>query len=334
MANKASPLVSIVVRTHNRAHLLKSALQCLLNQTYRPIEILVIDHNSTDQTEDVALSFGKHIRYFKHTGNFRDTFNVWRDKIKGHFISFLDDDDYVKPSCIEKLVTVLLSRKDIDLVFPRHLIYYLNGNRCTLLQETHMYDLSQIRKLILRWNIIPWNGVLFRTHCLSSIPVFDDTITGAFDWFFWTHLVLAGYSFYQLNEVLGVLRRSSDSVQLELARMSEGGLQCIRHYARHLSFPEKLSFGYHNVYGYRLIRHGIILIENGQTRKGQLIVLKGLWIYFFCKEGRGKFIAAILILLASFLSNPTVARTRVEKLLRNYYFRNYYELPQFQKTTT
>jgi glycosyltransferase involved in cell wall biosynthesis len=331
MASKNLPFVSVVVRTHNRSDLLNNALKCLISQTYRPIEIIVVDHNSTDNTKEVASSFGEIVRYYKHTGSFRDTFNIWRDKVKGEFISLLDDDDFIKPDCIEKLVNKILKKKDVDIVFARHRFFSVNKDRCIILGDTMHLNEMEIRKNLLRTNIIPWNSVLFRAHCLSKVPKIDNTITGAFDWFFWIYMVVAGFKFYQIDEILGFIQRSSDSVQFEIERMSVGILECKRYYGRHLTLYEKLLFGYNYMYGTQLINYGLYLLENGGIKKGRLYLLKGICRLLFSIKGRKKYFIAILIWVSSLISEPQKSRRRIEKLFKNYYFRNYFEIETIKK---
>ena len=127
MNNQKFPLVSVVVKTHNRSDLLFNALNCLIHQTYSPVEIIVIDHNSNDNTRDIVESFGESVRYFKHTGSYRDMYNIWHDKVSGDYVSFLDDDDYITADCIEKLVNILNAMKDVDVVFSRYR-YFINEN--------------------------------------------------------------------------------------------------------------------------------------------------------------------------------------------------------------
>jgi glycosyltransferase involved in cell wall biosynthesis len=326
-----TPLISVIVRTHNRADSLHSALTSLVNQTYRPIEIIIVDHNSSDHTYDVSHSFGDIVRYFKHTGSFRDTFNVWRNKVRGSYISFLDDDDYILPSCLEKLARILITRKEIDVVFPRHRFYADNGKQCAIIEDTRRIDAKKIKKLILRRNVVPWNGVLLRKFCLSSVPLFDDTIVGGFDWFFFLHIAAAGFNFYHFDEVLGVIKRSHDSVQLELERMSKGGLQCVQYYVKHLDIHEKIAYDYFYVYGSRLIRHGMILLDQGDTKNGRMYLIKGIFYFMFCKEERKNFIYAIMVFLLTFVSNPMTSRLRIEKSFGTVLFRNYFEINQVKK---
>lgn len=320
------PLVSFIVRTHNRSEQLRRALTCLVAQTYKPIEILVVDHDSTDDTEAVAAAFGGVVRYFKHKGTFRDTFNVWRDRIRGDLVSPLDDDDHIAPDCTAKLARVLRDNSDVDVAFSRHRFFIPYDDRCYIDEITPRLDCSRLDALMLEKNVVPWNAVLFRAECLRKVPRIDASMVGAFDWYFWILMVLAGFRFQQVDEVLGAIQRSTDSVEYEIPRISQGAVQCVERYGRHLPFGKRIAFGYFEIYGFRLIRHAVILLDQGRAGEGRFLLLKGVANYAVGWKKRLKLIPALSILLASLVSEPQKARTRMEKLFGIHLFRNYHQI--------
>lgn len=324
--NEKLSLVNIVVRTHNRSKLLAIALDSIYHQSYKNIEIIVVDHDSKDNTEEIVRSYPGKILYIKHKGDYRDTFNVWRDNISGDFISFIDDDDLIKPDCIEILVNLLQSREDVDIVFSRHCFFRQYEKRYQIIGTTAFHGHQNIRKMLLRSNIIPWNAVLVRKNCLRKITKFDSKISGAFDYYFWIQLEAAGCKFYQLDNILGFIRKGLDSIQFKIEMMSEGRLQCIRYYGKHLSLYEKLKYGYFFISGYRHIRHGIILLENGDEKEGKKDLLFGIFSMCFSFRGRFKLISAFLILISCIITNPKQSRLRMEQLFKTCLFRNDHEI--------
>ena len=62
------PLVSIIIPNYNKAPYIREAIESALNQTYKNIEVIVVDDGSTDQSREIIKSFGKKIKaYFYHT---------------------------------------------------------------------------------------------------------------------------------------------------------------------------------------------------------------------------------------------------------------------------
>ena len=58
------PLVSVIIPVHNGAPFLAEALECILNQKYTPLEIIIVDDGSTDDTPRIAAAFGEPIHYY------------------------------------------------------------------------------------------------------------------------------------------------------------------------------------------------------------------------------------------------------------------------------
>ena len=103
-----NPLVSIVVCTHNRAAFLKHTMETIFAQTYRPIEILIVDDGSTDGTREFIESCGERVRYYrKEKSCIADTRTVACRLAQGEYIAFQDDDDLMLPDRIDLLLDAL-----------------------------------------------------------------------------------------------------------------------------------------------------------------------------------------------------------------------------------
>jgi glycosyltransferase involved in cell wall biosynthesis len=59
------PKVSVIIPTYNCAHYLEQAIESAMNQTYRDVEIIVLDDGSTDNTSEVVRKYGNNIRYIR-----------------------------------------------------------------------------------------------------------------------------------------------------------------------------------------------------------------------------------------------------------------------------
>lgn len=89
-------LVSAIITTHNRAELLTRAIESALGQTYREIEVIVVDDASTDNTREVCEKYPIHYIHIPKAesrgGNYARNLGI--RAVKGEYCAFLDDDDY------------------------------------------------------------------------------------------------------------------------------------------------------------------------------------------------------------------------------------------------
>lgn len=114
----SNPLVSIIVPMHNSAAYLHIPLQSFMNQSYREMEIILVDDGSTDDTLSVASSWQNkdpRIKVFhKDNGGASSARNLGLDKAAGDYIVFCDSDDKYSPEAINELVRLaLINNADI-----------------------------------------------------------------------------------------------------------------------------------------------------------------------------------------------------------------------------
>lgn len=102
------PLISIIICCHNRAKLLPQTISSALAQTYRPVEIIVYDDGSTDDTPILMDNYRNRVRYYWQENQ---GVALTRTKAcyfaKGDYISFLDDDDIMPPDKLTVLYEAL-----------------------------------------------------------------------------------------------------------------------------------------------------------------------------------------------------------------------------------
>lgn len=101
----SQPLVSIVVACHNRAHLLPETMESIFAQSYRPVEIVVVDDGSSDGTSKLMETYGNKIRYIRQKNQGAAVARTTGGRLaKGEFIAFQDDDDSMVPDRIPLLI--------------------------------------------------------------------------------------------------------------------------------------------------------------------------------------------------------------------------------------
>jgi len=112
----ANSLISCIVPVFNGERYLQESLDSILAQTYRPIEIIVIDDGSTDGTRAVVASYGDAIRYLwqPNAGPPRAR-NFGLSAAEGEFVAFLDADDLWLPDKLSLQIARFRERPDLDL---------------------------------------------------------------------------------------------------------------------------------------------------------------------------------------------------------------------------
>lgn len=102
------PLVSIIIPVYNGSNFMKEAIDSAISQTYQNIEVIVVNDGSTDTTDEIALSYGEKIRYFKkENGGVSSALNLGIENMKGEYFSWLSHDDVYTPDKIEKSINAL-----------------------------------------------------------------------------------------------------------------------------------------------------------------------------------------------------------------------------------
>ena len=111
--------VSVIVPVYNSELYLGRCLDSVIKQTYRDLQIILVDDGSPDNSSEIAECWMKkdsRIKvYHKKNGGLSDARNVGIDKSKGDYISFVDSDDTLEDNFLEEAFS-LINGNDLDLV--------------------------------------------------------------------------------------------------------------------------------------------------------------------------------------------------------------------------
>lgn len=121
-----SDKISIVIPVYNVEKYLDRALKTVVNQTYRNIEIVIINDGSTDKSEDIILKYKENderIIYIKqkNTG-LSEARNAALKKITGEYVFFFDSDDFLELNIIEVLHNVI-EKENADMAISGYYVY-------------------------------------------------------------------------------------------------------------------------------------------------------------------------------------------------------------------
>ncbi len=198
--------VSVIIPTHNRAHLLKNAVTSVLQQTYPIKEILVVDDGSDGNASEAVVESFKcdQIRYFRHARPMGA--NVARNtgirNAEGDVLAFLDDDDVWLPQKIEKQIAVLSEDSQVGAV-------YCGIGTHDPISNTTYYDACSFSSGWLHEQILvrditgPTSTYMIRRECFTKAGVFDEALPARQDWDMWIRIAQC-YKIGVVPEMLSV----------------------------------------------------------------------------------------------------------------------------------
>jgi glycosyltransferase involved in cell wall biosynthesis len=174
------PLVSIIVRTKDRPKLLIRALNTIFSQTYRPIEVIIVNDGGCELSEetlrkalgDVTL---KYIHLNENTGR-SHAGNVGIENAHGEYVGLLDDDDEFYPEHLS-ILTSLLIKSDYKVAYTDSLIVHkeydsLTGEYREIKQEL-VYSRDFDYNILIFENYIPFMCLLFDRKALENLGGLD-----------------------------------------------------------------------------------------------------------------------------------------------------------------
>lgn len=171
-------MISVIIPTYNRGKLLLRALKSVLNQTYKDIEVLVVDDNSNDNTEELVQEIkDDRIRYIKlsRNGGACIARNTGIELAKGEYIAFQDSDDVWKVDKLEKQLKYLKAN-NLDIVSCK-MNQIIDENKINIFpKNTNLKDDSIYYK-----NSISTQTILGKKECFLN-EKFDVRLLRFQDW--------------------------------------------------------------------------------------------------------------------------------------------------------
>jgi glycosyltransferase involved in cell wall biosynthesis len=183
-------LVSIVIPTYNRCRYLVEAVECVLAQTYEPIEVIVVDDGSTDGTAAAMERFVGRAQYLTQENQGPSAArNLGIGHSTGEYIAFLDSDDLWAPTKVEKQVAILERSPQVGVVFCEALRLDCQTGE-TRARPVGAEMRGDLRRKLLRRNCITGSAsaAMVRRACFEKVGVFDEALRSAEDWDMWIRL--------------------------------------------------------------------------------------------------------------------------------------------------
>lgn len=208
---RPTPLVSIVTPVFNSRAIIGPTVECVLSQTYRKFEWIMVDDRSDDDTVEFLLGLGDpRIRVIQLDTNVGPAAarNTGMREAVGEYVTVIDHDDRWFPERLERCVTALSNDESVDFVSTD----MLNGNpdepesARSLLENPECWNrpLDRIESWIAG-PPMPFSGSSFvvRREVLTTAGYYDDSLWAVHDWELMLRFRLAGFRPLMIPEVLG-----------------------------------------------------------------------------------------------------------------------------------
>lgn len=216
MKHKIQPLVSICIPTYNGATFLDEALDSVLQQTYKNIEVIISDNLSTDNTQEIIENYKKklecHVRVVNNEKiGIGSNWNSCVRHSSGEYIKFLFQDDLLLPSCVEDMVKVIENDPSLGMVVCQKILIgnvdpemiLKNKEFFSAYKEYSKKEFLDDRNLYVH----PRNKfgeppcTLIRKSVFEEIGLFNENLRQGLDYEFW-YRILKSYEIKLIDKPL------------------------------------------------------------------------------------------------------------------------------------
>ncbi|MBE6378321.1 MAG: glycosyltransferase [Lentisphaerae bacterium] len=208
---KEFPLVTIGVSAFNRKELLRSCLESLLKQSYKNIEIIVVDDGSSDGTAEMMSAEFPQIKYIyqENSGDAAAKNHAARAG-KGDYIVFNDSDDLFFPDAVEKLVNALPDKPDA-CSYGTYQTIDAEGNDVPTKGKVDVYPSGKITGELIRHILVNNCGTLIPRQLFLDKGGFNTALKVSYDYDFFLRLSLES-EFYAVQKPVFKRRRHDSNM--------------------------------------------------------------------------------------------------------------------------
>lgn len=229
-------MISVIIPSYNYGHLITETIESVLNQSYKDLELIVIDDGSTDITEDVVqeLCFrDSRIKYFKYVNAGLGTSrNRGLVKAKGDFIQFLDADDLIEREKFKVQVEIFKDYPEVDVVYSS--VRYFKIDPYNLSERLYTYwgaNKEWMPKLsgagpefmarAFKANFSHLSSTLFKKELVLKVGEFNNKMSAVADYHFLLRCVLLGANFHYHDnlETYSLVRWHSNNMSKNMNMM-------------------------------------------------------------------------------------------------------------------
>jgi teichuronic acid biosynthesis glycosyltransferase TuaG len=217
------PLVSVIMPTYQGAAFVVETIESVLAQTYRPIELVVVDDASTDGTPDIVAAYADRARIQLERGTERVGPTRRRNEAlalaQGPLIAWLDQDDLWLPEKTQREVDVMLERPEVGLVYTGYEAFEAEtGETIPWRDRDSEAEGDVLVPLFVRGCFVGSLTALFRREVLDrrNLRLREKDFSFGDDYYLWLALSL-DWQVARIDEVLARYRRHAENESSRLA---------------------------------------------------------------------------------------------------------------------
>ena len=241
MEIKEMPLVSVVVPCYNHEKYVKKTIESIINQTYKNIELIVIDDGSKDNSVQVIQEMAdKHGFTFVHRPNkgLSATLNEGIRLSKGKYFCAIASDDILMLEKIEKQVTFMEANPEYGMCYGK-IVYFEDT-----IEKTSEYPNSNkegwvFDDLLNYGCFIPAPSTFIKKEVFKSVGGYDESLWIE-DWDMWLR-ISKKYKIGFINEYFAFYRRHDSNISSQVIKMYEAEKQILEKYKDYENFDNVIK---------------------------------------------------------------------------------------------
>ncbi len=219
-------LVSIIVPSFNQGRFIKETIDSILAQDYRPLEILVMDGASTDETCDVLKSYGDipELKWWSEPDKgVVDAVNKGMQKTTGQIVAIQSSDDVYLPGAISTAVEFLAAHKDVTLVYGD---VELIDEYSEVIGRDSLASFD-LKRYLGRFTYIPQPSAFFRAEMIDMVGGWRQEVSYVADADFWFRIAIS-HKAAKLDKLMGRYRYHSEQRDTQKSKISRDWEKAIR----------------------------------------------------------------------------------------------------------
>lgn len=262
-----SPRVSVVIPSFNHENFVMQAVASVMRQTYRDLEVIIVDDGSTDNTfRRIRECQDRRLVYIRQeNAGLSAARNAGIASARGEIIALLDADDLFESGFLASAVQRLDVDPQLQAVYAGYRMIDEEG-RALSYSSTRSERPERLFQALLNGNFFPPSCVTARKTAYGSAGAFDTTLTACEDWDMWLRMAkssrIAG-----IPEILLNYRILSDGMSSDAERMANNRMRVLnRHLARVSHISEEIKS---RALAWSELRCAVEYIQAGDTGRAQ-----------------------------------------------------------------